>query len=183
GSGGADFGDVERARAEKRVVGERAKHKMAGGGELFEQFRDGMRRVDGDGGVGCGELKARGQQRLQRGDDVGGGEEGAIGKHHAGAELELPVSRGRVVRPLDCQGRLESSVIVESDEAIVNQRGQLFVFARGKRAAFPFARIEGSTGREQFNAQGSTIARALGGACRGGREQKEQGGANSRKPE
>src|SRR5208282_1225948 len=36
GSGGADFGDVERARAEKRVVGQRAKHKVAGGGEWME---------------------------------------------------------------------------------------------------------------------------------------------------
>jgi len=128
--------------------------------------------------VGCRELQACGQQGLQRGDYVGGGEKRAIGKHHAGAKLELPISRRGVVRPLDCQGRLESSVIVEGDETIVNKRGQFFVVARESE---PLFHSRGSRKhwlrtirRAKFRHSG-----ALGGACRGCRERKKQNGANS----
>src|SRR5208337_2262181 len=55
GSSGTDFGDVKRARAEKRVVGQRAKHKVAAGSKLFEQIGNGMGRVDGDAGLGRSE--------------------------------------------------------------------------------------------------------------------------------
>lgn len=77
--------------------------------------------------------------------------------------------------PLRSKGGLEPAVVIESDEAVVNERGEFFVFGSGEGAGFPVTRVERDFGDLQFDTQRAAVFRMPGGEGMDGREQEKDG--------
>jgi hypothetical protein len=157
------FREDEGTCAEEGAVGLDTEDEIAAGGELLEKIRDRARRTNGDSVFACRDLQARGKKRLQGGDNLSWCEGGAIGEFDARTEFELPGFEGRVVRPIRGERRLEVTVVVESEEAVIEESGEFCVFSGGDRAGFPFAWIEGDLRDLQFEAERAAIDGVFGG--------------------
>lgn len=144
---------------------------------MFEQIGNRVRRVDGDGVFGDADLEIWGKEGLKSGDNVGWDERRAIGEFDTGAELELPVAHAGIVGPFGGESGLKSAVVVEGQQAVIDEDGELLVLRGGKGAGLPFARVERNRGGAKDNAQSSAVNRALGGAR--WRCHKRAGGENA----
>jgi hypothetical protein len=58
---------------------------------------------------------------------------------------------------------LEAAVIVESEQAVVEQGRELGILTSGDGAGLPFARIEGDFGELEFDAEGAAVLGMLSG--------------------
>jgi hypothetical protein len=95
----------------------------------------------------------------------------------------LPEFRRGLVGPLQGKGGLEAAVFVESDEAVVEERGEFFAIAGGQRPGLPGARIERNGGDRQFDAQRPAITRMFCSARYRRANYRQTSRANCRKPE
>jgi len=76
---------------------------------------------------------------------------------------------------------LESAVIVERHQTIVDQGGKPFVLGGGDGTDFPVAGIERDTGHVQFHTKRSTVFRAVRAAGGSRQDKYEQDEASYRK--
>jgi hypothetical protein len=100
------------------------------------------------------------------------GEWGAVGEFHAGTDFELPHLEEWVVRPVGGECGLEAAVVIEGEQAVVDEGRELGIFASGDGAGLPFARIEGDFVELEFDAEGAAVLGMLGGES-DDREEKE----------
>ena len=119
------------------------------------------------------DLQAGGNEGLQSRDDLGWGQRRAIGELDAGTELELPSTQVGIMGPFGGESGLESAVIVEGEQTVEDEDGQLFVLCGGRGTRSPLAWVQGDFAGAKEDAQRATITRVLGRA-RGGSEKQEE---------
>ena len=95
----------------------------------------------------------------------------------------MPVAHAGVVGPFRSESGLKPAVVVEGQQAIIDEDSELFVLSGGRGTRFPFARVERDGGDAKNDAQGSAVCRALGGVCGGSGKKREESEANCRKRE